>query len=147
MTPSTFNFQNIKLHSYTSHLVGPVGPTEHSELQTYAIEDPQNDSTAMSTHRCPSLALLRSLKRAPQISQRCNCQISSAQRRAFRTARALKEEQRSFKGQLYESTAQRLQRERVEQARFAKLRGEGGAGRNAAATFGKIIYNGLRYNR
>jgi D-lactate dehydrogenase (cytochrome) len=43
---------------------------------------------------------------------------------------------RSFKGQLYESTAARLQREREERQRFAKQRNESAGGRNAAMTFG-----------
>ena len=33
-----------------------------------------------------------------------------------------KEERESFKGQLYQSTAERVDRERAEQARFAQLR-------------------------
>lgn len=62
------------------------------------------------------------------------------QRRNFRSLRSLQEEERSFKGQLYESTSQRLQRERAEQRRFAKERGESSGGRNAAITFGTSIY-------
>ncbi|KAI9047436.1 hypothetical protein LZ554_008155 [Drepanopeziza brunnea f. sp. 'monogermtubi'] len=41
----------------------------------------------------------------------------------------------SFKGQLYESAAGRLERERAEQARFQKQRNEGAGGRNSALTF------------
>ena len=43
---------------------------------------------------------------------------------------------RTFKGQLYESAAARLERERAEQARFSKQRNEGAGGRNSALTFG-----------
>jgi D-lactate dehydrogenase (cytochrome) len=46
------------------------------------------------------------------------------------------EEGRSFKGQLYQSTALRLQKEREDRERFAKQRNEGAGGRNAALTFG-----------
>ncbi|PVH86562.1 hypothetical protein DL98DRAFT_449704 [Cadophora sp. DSE1049] len=42
---------------------------------------------------------------------------------------------RTFKGQLYESAAVRLERERAEQARFSKQRNEGAGGRNSALTF------------
>ncbi|KAH0542652.1 hypothetical protein FGG08_002975 [Glutinoglossum americanum] len=42
---------------------------------------------------------------------------------------------KSFKGQLYDSTAQRLERERAEQRRFAEERGESSKGRPAAVTF------------
>ncbi|KAL2076042.1 hypothetical protein VTL71DRAFT_985 [Oculimacula yallundae] len=42
---------------------------------------------------------------------------------------------RTFKGQLYESAAGRLERERAEQARFSKQRNEGAGGRNSALTF------------
>jgi D-lactate dehydrogenase (cytochrome) len=43
---------------------------------------------------------------------------------------------RSFKGQLYESTSARLEKERNERARFARERNEGAGGRNMALTFG-----------
>lgn len=46
-------------------------------------------------------------------------------------------DKKDFKGQLYESTFERLQRERAEQRRFAKERAESSGGRNAALTFGK----------
>ncbi|KAI9837007.1 MAG: hypothetical protein M1819_000656 [Sarea resinae] len=45
------------------------------------------------------------------------------------------EEGKSFKGQLYDSTAQRVRREREEQRRFAHERSESSGGRNAALTF------------
>jgi D-lactate dehydrogenase (cytochrome) len=59
-------------------------------------------------------------------------------RRHFHCSNGALEEQRSFKGQLYESVAQRLARERAEQRRFAEARGESGGGRMAAMTFGEI---------
>ena len=45
-------------------------------------------------------------------------------------------EKRSFKGQLYDSTAARTQRERQERQRFSRERGEASGGRNSAITFG-----------
>ncbi|KAI9719393.1 MAG: hypothetical protein M1812_003464 [Candelaria pacifica] len=42
---------------------------------------------------------------------------------------------KSFLGQLYESTSQRLDRERAQQRRFAQQRGESSGGRTAATTF------------
>ncbi len=85
---------------------------------------------------CPSVALLKSFRQVP-VSQQCLRQIPIGSRRAIHSSRRLCEEKRDFKGQLYESTAQRLQRERAEQRRFAKERGESSGGRNAAITFGK----------
>lgn len=52
---------------------------------------------------------------------------------------ATQEEGRSFKGQLYESTAQRLQRERAEQARFAKQRELGSGGKSASLLFAVLF--------
>lgn len=58
--------------------------------------------------------------------------------RNFHISKALKERDQSFRGQLYQSTAERLERERAEQRRFAEARGEAHGGRNAAFTFGLI---------
>ncbi|KAI9810606.1 MAG: D-lactate ferricytochrome c oxidoreductase [Pycnora praestabilis] len=59
-------------------------------------------------------------------------------RRSFSTEKSSggNPNERSFKGQLYDSTAQRLQRERAEQARFSGQREAGGqGGRYSAITF------------
>ena len=48
-----------------------------------------------------------------------------------------KPQQQSFKSQLYESTQQRLQRERAEQERFAQYQTQSSGGRYAALVFGK----------
>ena len=85
---------------------------------------------------CPSVALLKSFRQVTIPSQ-CLRQIPIGTRRTIHSSRRLYEEKKDFKGQLYESTAQRLQRERAEQRRFAKERGESSGGRNAAITFGK----------
>jgi hypothetical protein len=45
------------------------------------------------------------------------------------------EDRQSFKGQLYESTSKRLERERAEQRRYASARGEDQAGRASAILF------------
>ncbi|KAI9824631.1 MAG: D-lactate ferricytochrome c oxidoreductase [Thelocarpon impressellum] len=60
--------------------------------------------------------------------------LQPLQRPRTRQLSTEKDEGKSFKGQLYDSTAQRLQRERAEQQRFARERG-GSQGRNAAITF------------
>ena len=83
----------------------------------------------------PSVALLRSFRQVP-IPKQCLRQIPIGSHRAIHSSRPLSEEQKDFKGQLFESTTQRLQRERAEQRRFAKERGEHSGGRNAAITFG-----------
>ncbi|KAL9012230.1 MAG: hypothetical protein Q9173_002998 [Seirophora scorigena] len=85
---------------------------------------------------CPSLALLRSFARTHQSRQSLH-HIPSPHPRALHVSRALAQDekpQKSFHGQLYESTAERVQRERAEQERFARLRNESGRGRNAAVT-------------
>ena len=87
---------------------------------------------------CPSAALLRSL-RVSQALGPVPLKASLCLRRPLHTSRPAREQQRSsFKGQLYESVAQRLERERAEQQRFAKIRGEGGGGRPAAIAFGML---------
>jgi len=88
----------------------------------------------------PSRAITRSLRRttiAPsclQASPRIQCRLES-------TNKSPAEQGSSFKGQLYESTAARLQREREERERFSRERDEGSGGRNAALTFGTLSIN------
>src|SRR5436190_17043806 len=60
--------------------------------------------------------------------------LAGRQRRYQSTGK--EEVTKSFKGQLMDSTQQRLERERAEQRRFANLRGESSQGRAAALTFG-----------
>jgi hypothetical protein len=64
------------------------------------------------------------------------------QRRWESTTKAPPEKTRSFKGQLYDSTAARAERERQERLRFARERGEETGGRNAALTFGASFSSG-----
>ena len=81
------------------------------------------------------MALLRSLQ--PSVVYNPRTLLAPIRlRRHFHKIGAARQEQRSFKGQLYESVASRLERERAEQRRFAKERGESSAGGNAAKTFG-----------
>lgn len=58
---------------------------------------------------------------------------------------AVSGQEKSFKGQLYESTSARLARERVERERFSRERsggtGRSGTGRNSAITFGMLFVN------
>ena len=83
----------------------------------------------------PSVALLQSFRQV-SIPKQCLRQLPLGSRRAIHSSRPLSEEKKDFKGQLFESTTQRLQRERAEQRRFAKERGEHSGGRNTAITFG-----------
>lgn len=67
--------------------------------------------------------------------QRC-IQVAVS-RRAYATE---KEELPEFKAQLWESTSERVKREREEQARFAQRRNLGGGGTGAAFTAGKSTH-------
>lgn len=58
--------------------------------------------------------------------------------RTFTTSTPKAKENASFKSQLYESTQQRLKRERAEQEKFAQLQTQSPAGRNAALIFGTV---------
>lgn len=51
---------------------------------------------------------------------------------------ATEKHQQSFKSQLYESTQQRLKRERAEQERFAQYQTQSPGGRYAALVFGML---------
>lgn len=63
---------------------------------------------------------------APARSTVCLQRVLARQRRRWQSTDNKNEtrESRSFKGQLYDSAAERLQRERVERMRFAKERPE-----------------------
>ena len=69
----------------------------------------------MSLAATPSRILRRQLPRNGAAVQQLNA------RRCY-AADAKKEERESFKGQLYQSTAERLARDKAEQARFAGYR-------------------------
>lgn len=84
----------------------------------------------------PSVDLLRTFARPPT-SRQCLHQVAIRNQRAFHFSRILGDQERpqkSFHGQLYESTYERVQRERKEQERFARLRHESGKGRTSAIT-------------
>lgn len=51
----------------------------------------------------------------------------------------------SFKSQLYESTQQRLKRERAEQEKFAQYQTQSPAGRSAALVFGMRCRDNLAF--
>jgi D-lactate dehydrogenase (cytochrome) len=83
----------------------------------------------------PSRAITRSWRRTTIVP---SClQVSQwTQYRPESTNKSSREQGSSFKGQLYDSTAARLEREREERARFSRERDEGSGGRSAALTFG-----------
>ncbi|OCK87904.1 uncharacterized protein K441DRAFT_670048 [Cenococcum geophilum 1.58] len=83
----------------------------------------------------PQLAS-RGVRKCSALSRCVFQRVRPAHRRSYASAQ---EEGRSFKGQLYESTAQRLQRERAEQARFAKQRELGSGGKSASLLFAVLF--------
>ena len=87
--------------------------------------------------RAPSRAL-SSLTKSCSLTSPSVRATAARQLRFTSTERKPSDEGRSFKGQLYNSTAERLAKERAEQQRFAKERNEGAGGRNAALTFSII---------
>lgn len=89
---------------------------------------------AMACPSSPSIALLRSLKGYPPCRRISSTTILLATR-SFHVSSSRRQQEKSFKGQLYESVAKRLEREREEQSRFSKARGESSGGRTAATTF------------
>ncbi|KAL8718664.1 MAG: hypothetical protein Q9225_004230 [Loekoesia sp. 1 TL-2023] len=98
---------------------------------------------------CPSVALLRSLGR-PSSSRQCLHHLNIRNRRTFHLSRVLADEERPqkpFRAQLYESTYERVQRERAEQERFANLRAEEGGrgGRAISLTFVILSFALLSY--
>ncbi|EER25806.1 D-lactate ferricytochrome c oxidoreductase [Coccidioides posadasii str. Silveira] len=60
-------------------------------------------------------------------------------KRSFGTTCARAEERPTFKGQLYESTQQRIQRERAELERYARMQKDSSALRNTAITFTVLV--------
>ena len=89
------------------------------------------------TRLCPSAALLRFLGQTASL-RNCPQRIPPAGRRPFHSStRVLEERELSFRGQLYESTARRIKREREAEARFANMQPPTAFARNAAFTFGE----------
>lgn len=87
------------------------------------------------TMSCPSLVFLRSLRHIP-LSQQCSRQIPIGSRRALHTSpRCFSNQEKTFRGQLYESTARRIQAQREAEARFASMTPLSTFARNSAFTF------------
>lgn len=89
-------------------------------------------SSSLSMVRPPTPALREAIRniRSRPVS------ALSQQRLFGASARCLaNEKQASFKSQLYESTQQRLKRERAEQERFAQYQPQSAGGRYAALVF------------
>ncbi|KAJ5876118.1 Vanillyl-alcohol oxidase C-terminal subdomain 2 [Penicillium soppii] len=61
--------------------------------------------------------------------------------RQFSASATKPKENQSFKSQLYESTQQRLKRERAEQEKFAQLQTQSPAGRSAALVFALVFFS------
>lgn len=94
------------------------------------------------TRRVPSRALLAQLEGAPCLRGTALRSSACRQIRCESDQKGPLEPNigglsgKSFKGQLYESTATRLQKERIEQERFSRTRDEGSGPRNMYVTFG-----------
>lgn len=68
--------------------------------------------------------------------QECLHRLPLRGRRPFHSSRKLfAEEDKTFRGQLYESTARRIKRQREAEARFADMTPPSAFARNAAFTF------------
>ena len=85
----------------------------------------------------PSKAILRELRQSVCIRRHVQ-KTSTGVPRALHTSKVRAQQRLSFRGQLYESTHRRLEKEREEQGRFARERGDGEAGRMALTLFGKF---------
>lgn len=84
------------------------------------------------------IALILALKQAPHpaaIARQCFRHTTFSKRDIHLSKCYAKEERETFTGQLYASTAQRLERERAEQRRFASARAPRG-GRSIGLSFG-----------
>lgn len=78
---------------------------------------------------------LRSFTHTPCLRQ-CSRQLEMASRRNLHSSpKSFAEQEKSFRGQLYESTARRIQRQREDEARFASNIPITPFARNAAFTF------------
>ncbi|KAL6713838.1 D-lactate ferricytochrome c oxidoreductase [Lecanora helva] len=94
---------------------------------------------------CPSAALLRSLNQSGS-RQSCSYKYPVVRRRSFHSSlRRLEEGEKSFRAQLYESTARRIKRQREQEERFALLRPDSPATRNFAFTFAIVCTSLFAY--
>ena len=85
---------------------------------------------------CPSVLLLRSLRLQP-IPRQCSQRLPLGGRRALHTSpKFFSNEERTFRSQLYESTARRIQAQREAEARFAAASPTSNSARRSAFTFG-----------
>ena len=85
-------------------------------------------------YRFPSKGLLKHLRQAVNGPELVASGFACPAR-AIYTSRSLAKQESSFREQLYASTQRGLDRDREEQRRFARVGGEGGAGRPAAILF------------
>lgn len=109
----------------------------HSNCFSFPFNSPDTNLVPMSGKMpCPSVALLRSLRHMP-LSRQSSRQIPVGGRRTLHTSpRSFSNEEKTFRGQLYESTARRIQAQREAEARFASLTPFSAFASNATLTFG-----------
>ena len=91
----------------------------------------------MSRTPIPQQLLRRQLSTLAQHRIQC-CRVQTISRRWY--ASDEKEERESFKGQLYQSTHERVQREKADQERFAQHRD---AQKASGSSFGLVIPFGM----
>lgn len=89
---------------------------------------------------CPSLVFLRSMRHMP-LSRQCSRPLPVGGRRNLHTSPKSfsNEVEKTFRGQLYESTARRIQAQREAEARFASMSPTSDFARQSAFTFGTHV--------
>lgn len=118
-------------HRFSTFCQARTGPSSsHPESLT--------TNTMSKRVLCPSSALLRSLGARAPLQSCLQRHQQVVGKRAFRLSpRSLEVGDRSFRGQLYESTARRLKAQREAEARHAEMTPISAFARNAAFTFCK----------
>lgn len=92
-----------------------------------------------------SLVSLRSLRYMP-LSRQCLRQVPVVRRRSLHTSpKSFSSDEKSFRGQLYESTARRIQAQREAEARFASMTPMSSFAQNSAFTFVIVFSCALAY--
>ncbi|KAM0806356.1 hypothetical protein BDR22DRAFT_828738 [Usnea florida] len=93
----------------------------------------------------PSLLLLRSFRLKP-IPQQCFRRLPLGGRRALHTSpKSFSNDEKTFRSQLYESTARRIQAQREAEARFASASPTSSFARRSAFTFSIVFSCALAY--
>lgn len=136
-------FQPSPQHNHTTrHVRHPPNPWLEDILAFPKSIGPFNPAMSLS-HRAPSKALLAALRRSALPSPCLRVTAASQVRFESTENKPAQPQQdgKSFRGQLYNSTAMRLQREKADRERFSQARNESSGGRSLALTFGMFAYS------